>query len=75
MTQQFVKISIMDQSSLMKVCDLLHDARCNLSNVEVDLNLGEWKALFEREFFDDPELIKNEPRFFFLSKQTFPLIS
>jgi len=75
MNSKFVQLEIRDHDSLMKACDLLHDARCDVSTIALDRSAGSWTALFRREFFEDPELMQAEPRLFILTKHTFPLVS
>jgi hypothetical protein len=75
MNEYFVHIEIMGHDSLMKACDLLHDARCDISILEVDRNIGSLRAFFEREFFEDLSLLHSEPRLFIFTKHTFPFIS
>ena len=73
MTHKLVRIQIHDDASLLEACDLLHDARCDLSTYKFDEENGIWQATFEREFFEDSNLVKSEPRFIILKKHTFPL--
>lgn len=74
MNNNLVKIDITDDKSLLKACDILHDGYCDLSTVEYDKNAGTWKAIFEREFFEDPELMTFEPKFLFFHKVSFPMV-
>jgi len=73
MNNNLVKIDIIDNESLLKTCDILHDAYCDLSTVEYDENNGRWKGIFEREYFEDPKLVELEPRFLFFHKVSFPI--
>ena len=73
MTSNLVKIQISDDKSLLEACDILHDARCDLSTYEFDEKAGKWQATFKREFFEDPNLVKHEPRFIIFERHTFPL--
>jgi hypothetical protein len=75
MNSGFVHIEIRDHDSFMEACDLLHDAGFDLSALEVDTNIGSWKASFEREFFEEPSLMRSESRLIVFTKRTFPLIS
>lgn len=75
MNNGFVQIEISDHGSLMKACDLLHDAQCDISSITFNADLGSWKATFKREFFEDPTLMQHEPRLFIFTKHTFPLIT
>lgn len=68
-----VKIDIIDNDSLMKACDILHDGYCDLSNVLYDEKKGCWKAIFEREFLEEPTGIEIEPRFLFFNRVSFPM--
>jgi len=54
MNDNLVTINISDDKSLLEACDILHDARCDLSTLQVDETNGAWKARFERLFFEDP---------------------
>ena len=73
MNKNLVRIDIRDNESLLEACDILHDARCDISTLQVDENAGTWKARFEREFFEDPALMKYEPKLFVFNKATFLL--
>ncbi len=75
MDNKFVQLEITDQDSLIKACDLLHDARCDSSTVEMDLTKGFWTISFEREFFENPNLMQTKLCFFILTKHFFPLIT
>ena len=74
MNNDLVKIDIVDDKSLLKACDILHDAYCDLSTVKYDESAGTWRAVFEREFFENPELMTFEPKFLFFHKVTFPMV-
>ena len=73
MEHNLAKIEISDDKSLHEACDLLHDARCDLSTLDVDKEQGTWLAKFQREFFEDPALMTHKRRFFFFTKSSFPL--
>ena len=73
MNNNLVRIDIIDNESLLKACDILHDAYCDLSTVEYDENNGIWKAIFEREYFENSKTMQTEQKFLFLTKVTFPL--
>ena len=73
MNVNLVTIEINDNDSLLEACDILHDSRCDLSTLEVDKEKGIWKATFEREFFEDPNVITHERKLFVFTKTTFPL--
>jgi hypothetical protein len=73
MNNNLVKIIIVDNESLLRACDILHDAYCDLSRVEYDENNGTWKGIFEREYFEDSKLMELEPRFLFFHKVNFPM--
>ncbi len=75
MSGKFVRLDIKDRASLMEACELLHDARCCLSTVEFDRNVGSWKASFDREFLEDPDLIESQPRLLIFAKRTYPFVS
>lgn len=72
MNKNLVNIQIEDEKSLLEACDLLHDARCDLSTLEVNESEGTWCVKFEREFFEDPTLMKSAPFLFIFTKYTFP---
>jgi hypothetical protein len=74
MNSKFVQLEIRDDDSLMKACDLLHDARCDVSSAALDRNVGRWTALFQRECFEDPDLMQAEPRLFIFTKHAFPFV-
>jgi len=73
MNEKLVTIDIGDDASLLDACDILHDARCDLAHLEVDLDNGIWKARFQREFFEDPDLMTHERKLLFFVKSTFPM--
>ncbi len=73
MNKNLVKIEINDFESLLKACDLLHDARCELSLLQFNETEGILKARFEREFFEDKELIKTKSILFGFAKTTYPV--
>ncbi len=74
MNAKLITIDITDDASLLEACDFLHDARCNLSTLQIDQANGTWKARFEREFFEDPSVMTHERKFFVFTKTTFPLV-
>lgn len=67
-----VNIKIIDEESIIKACDLLHDSILNINEVKYDQNKNVWKAKFKREFLEDPRLIKIERKFLWYKKYTFP---
>ena len=73
MNSHLVTIDITDTASLLDACDILHDARCDLSTLHVDLDEGVWRARFEREFTEDPDAMVHERRLLFFVKSTFPM--
>ena len=73
MNKNLVTIDIKNDESLLEACDILHDAKFDISQLQVDENAGVWRGRFEREFFEDPSLIKHESKFLILVKGTFPL--
>ncbi len=73
MKSNLIAFDIEDNASLLEACDLLHDARFDLSTLQVDINAGIWKAGFEREFTEDETLLKHELKMFIFEKTTFPL--
>lgn len=68
-----VDIKITNEKSLLNACDLLHDARCDLSSVNFDQAKGTWRATFTREFFEDPNLMQAKKVLFIFTRHTFPL--
>jgi len=68
-----VDVKITDEKSLLNACDLLHDARFELSSVSFDQAKGMWKATFTREFFEDPNLMQAKRAFLIFTRHTFPL--
>ena len=73
MNDHLVRIEIRDNDSLLEACDILHDARFNLSTLHVDEEIGVWNGRFEREFFEDPGLMNYQTKLFIFEKATFPL--
>ena len=73
MKDNLLNIEIFDDESLLKACDVLHDGYCDLSEIEYDHNSGTWKAMFEREYFEDPNMMLFEPKLFFFHKVCFPM--
>lgn len=73
MNTNLVTIEITNAASLLDACDILHDARCDLSTLQVDLDRGVWQARFEREFFEDPDAMTHERKLLFFTKTTFPI--
>ncbi len=73
MNTNLVTIDITDAASLLDACDILHDSRCDLSTLHVDLDAGVWRARFEREFFEDPDVMTHERKLLFFVKSTFPM--
>ena len=74
MSNNFITINISDDKSLLEACDILHDARCDLSSLHVDEEKGLWKAIFEREFFEDPDIMTHERKLFIFTKTKFPIV-
>ena len=72
MSQKLVTIEISDQASLLQACDILHDARFDFSQAKFDGQSGTWRAVFIREFFEDPSLMQ-EHRTFIFARFTFPM--
>lgn len=67
-------INISDDKTLLQATDFLHDGYCDLSTVQYDEDTGIWKAIFEREFFEDEKMMTSEPRFLFFNKVSFPMV-
>jgi hypothetical protein len=74
MNDKLVQIEIGDHESLMKACDLLHDARFDLAGLEMDQEAGSWNASFEREYFEDAGLLLSRRRLLVFTKYTFPFV-
>ncbi|MFH1905420.1 MAG: hypothetical protein ABIK53_07870 [bacterium] len=74
MNNNLVKINIVDDESLLKACDILHDGYCDLSKIKYNEANGTWKAVFKREFFEDIKLMNFEPKLLFFNKVTFPMV-
>jgi len=72
MNENLVTIDIIDNVSLLEACDILHDARCDLSTLHVDLKNSIFKVRFEREFLEDPKVMTHERKLFVFTKTTFP---
>ena len=45
---ELLKTEITDHESLMHVCDLLHDARCDMDAAVFEQEVGTWTATFKR---------------------------
>ncbi len=73
MNNNLAKIDIVDDKSLLNACDILHDGYFDLSTVKYDENAGTWRASFEREFFEDSELMTFKPKLLFFHKVSFPM--
>ncbi len=72
MNPNLVTIEISDETSLLKACDILHDARVDLADATFDAKAGSWRGVFIREFFEDASLI-SERRGIFGTKFSFPM--
>jgi len=73
MNSNLVIIDITDAASLLDACDILHDSRCDLSTLHVDLDEGMWRVRFERAFTEDPDTMTHERKLLFFVKSTFPM--
>jgi hypothetical protein len=67
-----VTIEISDESSLLKACDILHDARLDLGEAKPNVETGIWKGIFIREFLEDASLMFERPGILFATV-TFPM--
>ena len=74
MNNNLVLIKISDDKTLMKACDLLHDAKFDLTQMEYDHEGRKWTGVFKREFFEDPTLIETNRKFIIFSRHTFPMV-
>lgn len=72
MKDRLVHIDITDDGSLLEVCDILHDAQCDLSTLEYKEQADTLKIIFKRHF-EEPSLMTREPKFLFFEKIIFPL--
>jgi len=72
MSHNLINAKIVDQESLMYVCDLLHDAKLDLGQFKNDSQSGFVEAFFEREFFENEDLMIFVPKFLLFTKITFP---
>ena len=68
-----IQIDIRDKASLLKACDLLHDAKFDMDLSKWDNESGVWSACFEREFFEDKRLCSLDKDWIVLKKYSFPL--
>ncbi len=73
MNKKLITIDIIDDASLHYACDILHDSRCDLSTLHIDLEDNVWRARFEREFLEDPDVMTHERKLLFFIKSTFPM--
>jgi len=73
MNDNLIAIDIVDEQTLLKACDLLHDAKFDKSDMQIDRDAGVLTAIFEREFFEDPDLMQHERKWWFFIKTTFPI--
>jgi hypothetical protein len=72
MNQNLVTIEVTDETSLLRACDILHDARFDVGNAMADMQAGRWTGVFVREFFEDATLL-SELRGIIFTKVTFPM--
>jgi hypothetical protein len=72
MNTNLLHIDIVDDESLLRACDVLHDAYCDISSLQYDEKAGSVRVLFEREYFEDSQLLKYEPRLL-MWKVSFPM--
>jgi len=72
MNANLVTIDICDEMSLLKACDILHDARFDPSNAKFDVPTATWRAAFIREFFEDPSLMSERSGIIFTTF-TYPM--
>ncbi len=63
-----------NDKSLFEACDYLHDASFDLDLLEYDKEKGLCKFKFEREYFEDENLIKYQPKLLFFIETSFPII-
>jgi hypothetical protein len=73
MNNNLVKIDIVNNESFLEACDILHDGYCDLTTVKYDKINGTCKAVFEREFLEDSELMTFEPKLLLFYKVSFPM--
>jgi hypothetical protein len=72
MNPNLVTIDICDETSLLKACDILHDARFDPVNARFDAQTATWTAVFSREFLEDPSLVSKRPGIL-LTTLTYPM--
>jgi hypothetical protein len=68
-----IEIEIINKSSLLAACDILHDAYFDLSKMRFNRTKRTWSGLFQREFFEDDILNKREKRLLFFTKYSYQL--
>lgn len=74
MKTPLITININDGESLLEACELLHDARIDLSTICHDEQNETWCGTFERGFFEEPSLMTRKRRFLIFEKVLFPLV-
>lgn len=74
MTEKLININIHDDESLLKACDLLHDAHMDISDIKYNEAAGTLEASFECEYFEDPSKIENEKKYRIFNKTSFPMV-
>lgn len=72
--RQLTTKEICDEASLLRVCDVLHDASFNLELACFDAATGAWRGPFIRPFLENRDLI-SERRGLLWTKVTFPLVA
>jgi hypothetical protein len=73
MNASFAAIDICDKTSLLKACDLLHDARFDCTHAEFHGQAAIWRAVFIREFFEDASLVSEQCGIIFTTL-TYPMV-
>ncbi|MDH4227987.1 MAG: hypothetical protein OEV59_09625 [Deltaproteobacteria bacterium] len=71
---KMITIEINDESALYKAFDILHDARFCLPKAVYNQNDGTWSAVFEREYFEQEGAVRQDKKFLFFRRYTFPLV-
>ena len=71
--EKFVTIEIVDEATLFQAFDILHDATFDLDQAKYGEQSGVWRAVFIREFFEDPSLLI-ERRNFLFSRFSYPMV-
>jgi hypothetical protein len=72
MNANLIIIDICDETSLLKACDILHDASFDPMNAKFDVQTATWTAVFHRDFFEDVGLVSERSGILFTTF-TYPM--